>query len=136
MFFQCSQHKEFYCYTIHQQMNQKPHHSEHPVFMNSPAQTAMYIQKLSRNKVTNTIMSECYCDFDQYMAHVKQMIHIRLKVVTTTISAFAPQWYQGLYSRVKTLLSSVCCQEVITCFTSAPIAITCQPGGSQGFSES
>jgi len=21
-------------------------------------------------------MSECYCDFDQYMAHVKQMVHI------------------------------------------------------------
>ena len=22
-------------------------------------------------------MSECYCDFDQYMAHVKQTVHIR-----------------------------------------------------------
>ncbi len=22
-------------------------------------------------------MSECYCDFDQYMAHVKQMVGIR-----------------------------------------------------------
>jgi len=22
-------------------------------------------------------MSECYCDFDQYMTHVKQMVHIR-----------------------------------------------------------
>jgi len=26
-------------------MTQKPHHSEHPLFMNSPAQTAMYIQR-------------------------------------------------------------------------------------------
>jgi len=26
-------------------MTQKPHHSEHPVFMNSPAQNAMYIQR-------------------------------------------------------------------------------------------
>jgi len=26
-------------------MTQKLHHSEHPVFMNSPAQTAMYIQR-------------------------------------------------------------------------------------------
>jgi len=22
-------------------------------------------------------MSECYCDFDQYVAHVQQMVHIR-----------------------------------------------------------
>jgi hypothetical protein len=22
-------------------------------------------------------MSECYCDFDQYMAHMKQIVHIR-----------------------------------------------------------
>jgi len=26
-------------------MTQKPHYSEHPVFMNSPAHTAMYIQR-------------------------------------------------------------------------------------------
>jgi len=26
-------------------LTQKPYHSEHPVFMNSPAQTAMYIQR-------------------------------------------------------------------------------------------
>jgi len=36
-------------------MTKKPHHSDHPVFMNSPAQTAIYIHKeLSKNKVTNT----------------------------------------------------------------------------------
>ena len=59
-------------------MTQKPHHSEHPVFFNSPAQTAMYIQKnVQKNKVTTTLTSECYCDFDQYMAHVKQTVHIR-----------------------------------------------------------
>ena len=77
-------------------------------------------------------MSGCYCDFDQYMAHVQQMAHIRPRVVTTTTSAFASQWYQGIYSRVKKLLSSVCSQDVITCFTSASIPITCQPGASQG----
>jgi len=27
----------------YQQKTQKPHHSEHPVFMNSPVQTARYI---------------------------------------------------------------------------------------------
>jgi len=44
-------------------MTQKLHNSEHPVFMNSPAQSAMYIKKeLSKNKVTNTVMAECYCD--------------------------------------------------------------------------
>jgi len=26
-------------------MIQKPHHSEHPVFMNSPAQTTMYVPR-------------------------------------------------------------------------------------------
>jgi len=79
-------------------------------------------------------MSECYCDFDQYMAHVQQMEHIT-STVTTTILAFVPQWYQGLYSSVKTLLLSVCSQEVITCFTSVSTAITCQPAASQEFSE-
>jgi hypothetical protein len=29
----------------YQQMTQKPHHSEHPIWINSPAQTAMYIQR-------------------------------------------------------------------------------------------
>jgi len=58
-------------------------------------------------------MSECYCDF----------------------LAFAPQWYQGLYSGVKAVLSTVCSQEVIPCFTSAPTVITCHPGASQGFGE-
>ena len=38
----------------------------------------IYIQgNLKKNKVTNTLMSEYYCDFDQYMAHVKQTVHIR-----------------------------------------------------------
>jgi len=26
-------------------MTEKPHHSEHPIFMNSPAHTAMYIER-------------------------------------------------------------------------------------------
>jgi len=30
--------------TNYQQMTQKLHHSQHPVFMNTPAQTAMYVQ--------------------------------------------------------------------------------------------
>jgi len=67
--------------------------------------------------------------------HICRWYTSDFNVVTTTISAFAPHWYQGLYSRVKTLLSSVCSQEVITCFISASVAITCQPGASQGCSE-
>jgi len=118
-------------------MTQKLHHSQHPVFMNSPAHTATYIKRTFKNKVTDTLMSECYCDFDQYTAHVKQMVHIRpqrshhyhLGICSTMVL------YQGLYSRVNTLLSSFCSQEVITCFTSASIGIICQPGASQEFSE-
>ena len=79
-------------------------------------------------------MSE-HCDFDQNMAHVKQMVHIRPQHSHHYLLGIGPTMYQGLYSRVKTLLSSVCSQEVITCFTSATIAITCQPGASQGFSK-
>jgi len=37
----------------------------------------MYIKRTFKKQVTNTLMSECYCDFDQYMAHVKEMVHIR-----------------------------------------------------------
>jgi len=57
-------------------MTQKPHHSEHPLFMNSLWLQCIY-KELSKTKVTNTLTSECYCDFDQYLAHVKQMVHIR-----------------------------------------------------------
>jgi len=43
-----------------------------------------------------------------------------------------PSWHlPHSGTRVKTLLSSVCSQEVITCFTTASTAITCQPGASQ-----
>ena len=58
-------------------MTQKLHHSEQPVFMNSPAQTAMYIQQTLQNKVTNILMSKCFVTLINYMAHVKQMVHIR-----------------------------------------------------------
>ena len=34
-------------------------------------------KELPKNKVTKTLMSECYYDFDQYVAHVKQIVHIR-----------------------------------------------------------
>ena len=35
-----------------------------PVCTNSPAQNAMYIQRTFKNKVTHSLMSECYCDSD------------------------------------------------------------------------
>jgi hypothetical protein len=67
--------------------------------------------------------------------HMKQTVHIRAQCSLHTISASPSQWHQGLCSRVKKMLSSVCSQEVTTCITSASTPITCQPGASQGFSE-
>ena len=57
-------------------MTKKPHHLEYPAFMNSPAETAMYIQRTFK-KQGNKHSSVCYCDLKQYMAHVQQMVHIR-----------------------------------------------------------
>jgi len=110
-----------------EQMIQKRHHSEHPVFMNSPAQTAIFIQRTFKKEGNNH-------------SHVRMLFwhntwHMWSRWYTSDILAFAPQWYQGLYSRVRTLLSTVCSQEVIPCFTSASTVITCHPGASQGFSE-
>jgi hypothetical protein len=59
----------------YQQITQKPHHSDHLVFMNSPAQTAMYIHRTFK-KQGNNHSCQCYCDFDQYMVHMN-MVDIR-----------------------------------------------------------
>ena len=83
----------------------------------------------SQNKVTNSV------NVIVTLINLKQMVRIRPQRSHHYILAFAPQWHQGSYSRVKTLLLSVFNQEVITCFTSSSIAITCQPGASGGFNE-
>jgi len=51
-------------------MTQKPHYSEHPVFMNSPAQTAIYIYCIvfihSATNVTLDITFTSYITFLTY----------------------------------------------------------------------
>jgi len=89
-------------------------------------------KELSKNKLTHTLMSECYCDSDQYMAHVQQMVQIRPERSHHYHLSICPTMVRRLTFQGKTLLSSVCIQEVITCFTSTSIAITCLPGASQG----
>jgi len=71
-------------------MTQQPHHSEHPVFMYSPAQTVMYVQRTFKkygNKnshVIFTLINTWHMCSRWYTSD--------LNVVTTTIWAFAPQW--------------------------------------------
>jgi len=43
--------------------------------------------------------------------------------------------HSGIKAYIPRLSSIICSQEVITCFTSASIAVTWQPSASQGFSE-
>jgi len=77
-------------------------------------------------------MSEFYYDFDHYMAHVQQMVHIRPQ--RSHHLGICPTMVLRLVCHGKDTVIE-CSQEVITCFTSASTAITCQPGSSLGFSE-
>jgi len=72
----------------YQQITQKPHHQNTQYLWTHLLRLQCIYKELTKNRVTTTLTSD-------------------LNIVTNTISAFAPQWYQGLYSRVKTLLLSV-----------------------------
>jgi len=63
----------------YQQMTQKLHIQNSQYLRTHLVGLQCIYKELSKNKVTNTLMSECYCDFDQYMAHVQQMVHFRLQ---------------------------------------------------------
>jgi len=102
----------------YQQMTQKAHHSEHPLFMNSPARLQCINKELSQNKVTNTHENVIVA----LIAHAQQMVHIRHQSSHHYHLGICPTMVPRLIFQGKALLSSVCSQEVVPCF---PISIYC-----------